>query len=391
MLLLPLPQSLVALILTISATIHPSTSISFPQLIEDHLPDLSLNQLLPRGSCATPCGYYGQVCCPQGQACYTDSANQAQCSAAPQTTARAQSSSGGGGQYQMFTTTYVETDLQTVTSTYSSLVTSAAGPGCKYSLGETACGNTCCSSGQFCLAPNQCAAAGGGGSSGYYSSFYTVTTATAGGGGSAPLRPTSGTIVTITSTGSATTTVPYVTPVGTDGSSLIGAQASSSGGGGLSGGAIAGIVIGVLVGLFLLFLLCACLCFRGLIDGLLGILGLRDRRRRTRETTYIEERRSSHHHGSAARVGSDRNRGRTGMRTWFGTRPSRVTERREERKTGGGMGGLAGVGAGLGTLALLLGLKRNRDQKRRQDEMSEASGYGSYYTDEYTTSASKYL
>ena len=378
-----LPPTLISFLVTISSTIRPARSISIPIL--ENLPDLSFNQIFPR-QCQTPCGYYGQVCCAAGQYCYTDSANQAQCGsgAAPQTTARAQSSAAGGS-YQMFTTTYVETDLKTVTSTFSSMVTSAAGPSCKASLGETVCGTTCCSAGQFCQA-GQCVANGGGGSSGYYSSFYTVTTSTATGG--APLRPTSGTVVTVTSTGSATTTVPYVTPVGTDGGSLIGAQPSSSGGG-LSGGAIAGIVIGVIAAIIILLLICACLCFKGLLDGLLGILGLRDRRRR-RKTTYIEERRTSHHHGETAVAGSRySDRERRGRRTWFGTRPGRVTERKEESRTGGGLGGIASVGAGLGALALALRLKRSGD-KRKQDEKSETTGYGSsYYTNEYTTSASE--
>lgn len=167
----------------------------------------------------------------------------------------------------------------------------------------------------------------------------------------------------------------------------MGAEPSTSGGG-LSGGAIAGIVIGVLLGIGLLIALCVCCLLKGCLDGLLGILGLRNNRKTRREETYIEERRSSHHHAGGAYAGSV-DRRRTGGRTWFGTRPGRVTERRTEKKTGGGLGGLGAVTAGLGTLALVLGLKR-RSERRKADEMSQTTGYGSsYYTDEYTTSASE--
>lgn len=392
-----IPSPLFSLILAIFSTPSQISAVSIP-ILDELMPDLSFNQLSPR-ACANPCGFYGQVCCSAGQYCFTDSNNQAQCGNSPQQTSASAAPAQSGGSWQMFTTTYVQTDLTTVTSTYSSLISSApttnqgsqsSGVACRYSLGETECGSTCCSAGQFCDASRQCVANGGGGSSGAFSTLYTVTTSAAN-TGSAPLRPTSGTVITVTSTGSATTTVPFQTPVGTDGGSLVGAEPSSSGGG-LSGGAIAGIVIGVLLGIALLIALCVCCLLKGCLDGLLGLLGLRNNRRR-REETYIEERRTSHHHhgaagaAGAAYAGSDRRRG---GRTWFGTRPSRVTEKRTEKKTGG-LGGLAGVGAGLGTLALILGLKRRRDQKRR-DEGSVTTGYGSsYYSDEYTTSASEYL
>jgi hypothetical protein len=205
---------------------------------------------------------------------------------------------------------------------------------------------------------NQCAAAAGG-SSAYYSSFYTVTQ-----NPSVPVRPTSNTVLTVTSTGVATATVPFSAPVGTDGSTLIGAQATTSGSS-LSPGAIAGIVIGVIAGIILLLLICLCCCARGAIDGIMGIFG-GGRKRRT-ETTYIEERRS--HRGS-----------RPAGRTWFGTRPTRVDRTEKKKKKAGGLGGLATVGAGLGGLALLLGLKRKRDQR---NDAKSSSSY-SYYDDSFT-------
>ncbi|KAL2430672.1 hypothetical protein ABEF95_012494 [Exophiala dermatitidis] len=317
--------------------------------------------------CESPCGYYGLLCCGAGEVCYTDANNQAQCGAGPTTTAAAV---GGSGQWQYYTTTYVETDLKTVTQTFSSYIP-ASTKSCSYSLGETACGNVCCLSGQYCQSSGVCVAVGGG-SSGYYSSLYTVTTVVTN-TASAPLRPTSNTLVTVTSqVGSATTTQPFVTPVGTGGSIITGSTSTSSGG--LSGGAIAGIVIGVIAGIILLLLLCACLCFKGLIDGLLAIFGLGPRRKRrtVEEEVYVER-----HHRSGRG-------GRTGGRTWFGQRPARTEVVEEKRSSGIGKAGW--VAATLGGLALFLGLKRRRD--RRDDKSS--SGYGSsYYYSDYTVSSSE--
>ena len=337
--------------------------------------------------CANPCGYYGQVCCAAGEVCFTNAANQAQCGAGSgsQTT---QAANANNGQWQMFTTTYVETESVTVVSTYSSFVpaattnnlvqtvtvpaaTASSTSSCTYSLGETPCGSVCCAAGQYCDTSTSTCAAVGGGSSAYYSSFYTVTQSAI-----VPLRPTSGAVITVTSTSTSTnkasTTQAFQTPVGTDGSTLIGAQASSSGGG-LSGGAIAGIVIGVIAGIIILILLCLCCCAKGILDGLLSLFGLGpSRRRRTTEETYIEERHSR--------------RGRTGGRTWFGMGPSRV-DRVDRKKSSGGWGGLAGVTAGLAGLAILLGLKRRHD--RRRDEKSDDGTASSYFDSEYYTSASE--
>lgn len=323
--------------------------------------------------CANPCGYYGQLCCQSGEYCYTDSSGQAQCGADDKANTITVTQVAGGG-YQYYTTTYVETDLKTVTKTYSSYVEAktAASDDCSYAKGQTLCGNMCCNSGQYCQQAGMCVAVPG--SSGYYSSLYTVTvtdTASA----VAPLRPTTKTVITLTSTDTALntvvtmtrtdtalSTVPYQTPVGTDGAVLTGTQVESTGGG-LSGGAIAGIVIGVIAGIILLLLICACCCFKGLLDSLLALFGLGPRRRKRREEVIYEERR---HHGG---------------RTWYGAqRPS--GSRYEEKKKKSKLGAF-GAGAGLlGGLAAVLGLKK------KKDERDDKSGY-SYYDSEYYTSSSK--
>jgi hypothetical protein len=58
----------------------------------------------------------------------------------------------------------------------------------------------------------------------------------------------------------------------------------------------------------------------------------------------------------------------------------------EKRRTSGGWGGLATVGAALGGLALLLGLKRRRDRRREEDKDS-VSYYDSYYSSNYTSAS----
>ncbi|KAL8722538.1 MAG: hypothetical protein Q9225_001006 [Loekoesia sp. 1 TL-2023] len=207
-----------------------------------------------------------------------------------------------------------------------------------------------------------CVAAGG--VSGDVSSFY-YSSVTAAASGTAFVRPTSNTVQTVTSTGSATTTVPYQSASATQGGSTAGMTATTSNNG-LSGGAIAGIVIGVLAGIIVLLLICAVCCFRGLLDSVLAFFGLGPRRRR-QETTYIEERHSHH-------------TGRGGGGRWWGTSgPSRID--RPPRKESGGFGGVTAVAAGLGTLAVLLGLKRRRD-RRDKESYGTASSYS--YSD-YTS------
>lgn len=336
------------------------------------LQGLSWGSLFGRGECAgTLCGYNSQLCCPVGEACYTDSSNQAQCSStavAATTTAYA-----ANGYWTQYTTTYVETDLVTVTSVMSSyipeqttaLVATTTSASCNYAYGDTPCGNICCASDQYCYTSGYCTANVGGGSSGYYSTIVSTS------GYSAPLLPTSSTLVVATATISPTTTIPFVTPLSatyTSGATATGTlvPVSTAHSSSLSGGAIAGIVIGVLLGLALLFLICFYCCLKGLFDGVLALLGL-GKRRRTTETEYIEERR---HHSSY---------GGGGGRTWYGSRPSRV-ERRSEKKSGGS--NLLGIGAALAGLWALLGLSRRRDRKRQEKSEYTGSSYGSYYTSE---------
>ncbi|KAJ5762357.1 uncharacterized protein N7511_005739 [Penicillium nucicola] len=309
--------------------------------------------LAEESNCANPCGYNGWLCCETGETCTTNSENQAVCAA----------SGSGSGSYEYFTTIYTltETDMSTITSVWSSQIAAATSTGtCRVDLGETKCGTTCCEAAQECD-NGECVA----------ESSSVAITAT-GAEATPGVRQTSNGASTVTQTSAPTTTEGFTAPVGTDGADLIGVKAASSGG--LSGGAIAGIVIGTIAGVILLLLICACLCFKGAIDGLLAALGIGKRRRK--ETTYVEERHSHHSHGS---------RPPPAGRTWFGSRPHGDSEV-SEKKSGFGWGSVAIV---LGALALCLGLKRRKDRDHDDDktESSYPSSYY-YYSDYYTNSAS---
>ncbi|KPI35007.1 uncharacterized protein AB675_11954 [Cyphellophora attinorum] len=310
--------------------------------------------------CNNPCGSGGWLCCPDDTTCYTDSEDKAQCA------------SGG-----YITSTYVLTNLQTVTTTIA-IGAAQTGSSCKWSIGETSCGSTCCNSQEFCASQeNSICQDNGAGSSGYYSSLRTVTTiitnTAAVGTASQPFLPTSNTVVTVTATGTAgelTTTRGFIAPTST-----IISESSGGGGGGLSGGAIAGIVIGVLAAIIILILICLCCCAKGILDTILGIFGLGDRKRRRTEEVEVYE--SRHHHGSRR----GRSASAAGRRTWFGTKPRRSTSVVEEKKSSG-WGRAVGVTAGLAGLAAFLGLKRRRDRKDHKSEVS----YGSSYYSDYTSS-----
>ncbi|KAF2405303.1 hypothetical protein EJ06DRAFT_20249 [Trichodelitschia bisporula] len=322
--------------------------------------------LFERGNtCAagtTSCGFYGQLCCTSSESCITDSNNQAQCVAAVQGANAAVSSSGA---WAVYTSTWVETNLVTKTSVYSSWVPAATGTGtCKpnWANNESPCGSICCKSGQYCYSDGVCAPAGANG--------FTTT-------GVGPIiRPTTGTGVIVTQTASPTTTMAFQTPAPANNGTAVPSKSH------LSGGAIAGIVIGVLLGIALLFLLCLFCCLKKGFEGILALLGIgRKKERRTRhvEETIISSR---HRHGGAAVVAEDRR--------WYGggggRASSRVSDRRQKRT--GGLGGMAAVTAGLGGLALALGLRRK--EKRAKSEVSSTGyTYESYsYTDESASSRS---
>ncbi|KAF2199070.1 hypothetical protein GQ43DRAFT_421066 [Delitschia confertaspora ATCC 74209] len=334
--------ALVAIIFSSSVSAKP-----YPVHIEE-LRQLHNASQLERRDCpsGTPCGWSGQICCASNEYCYTDSNNQAQCGqgAAP--------TSG----WVYYTTTWVETGFTTRTSVYSSYVggTAQAVPTSTCTGAQSPCGGMCCDMGYYCQYSGQCALIGGasGGASG--------------GVPSAPLRPTSSTLVVITATGSPTTTVPFQTPIATGANATL--TEGQPSGGGLSGGAIAGIVIGVIAGILLLILLCLYCCAKAAFDGFLALVGMgKKNRKHTHEETYIEE----HHHSSAAGSG----------RRWHGSRPPPPPKKKS------GLGGMLGVGAALGGLALALGMKRRHD--RHDDEKTTISDttYGTY-TSYYTSTSS---
>ena len=325
------------------------------------------------------CGWDGQYCCASGQSCITSS-TIALCEYA---TAAAVSTAYSNGQWEMFTTTYVETDLETIVTVYSSFIPVATQPAqtqvvvttveatsapaqtviCNANLGQVSCGNICCAQGQFCAYSGQCQA-NGGSSTNVIATFVQSTAETT---ASAFIRPTSATTQTVIETGTFTATVPFQTPVGTDGSSLTGITATQTNTG-LSGGAIAGIVIGVLLAILFLFLLCVCCLGKAVFDTILGLFGLgkNARRRRVTDTTIIEERHSRH----GGRVTG-------GGRTWYG-RQTGDGPSRPQKKTSGWTEAL-GIGAALTTLYVVLGLKRKKDEKSQYT----ASSYSySDYTSE---------
>ncbi|KAL4860411.1 hypothetical protein BDV12DRAFT_110344 [Aspergillus spectabilis] len=291
--------------------------------------------------CDNPCGYYSQLCCASGEVCTTDDNDQAVCSSSDS------DSGSGSGSWETYSSTYVvtETDVQTLTSVWSSWIASPTSSTCQADLGETECGDDCCGAAYACR-DKKCVLDA-------TTSLGPTNTA------NPPTRPTDSNTFTET----ATTTQGFEAPVSTDGSEAIGVDAPDDSGG-LSGGAIAGIVVGTLAGVFLLFLLCLCLCFRGILNSILACLGIG---RKKREETYVEEHHSHHTH-------------RPPGRTWFGTRPS--GDHNGEGKSR--WGSLATIGIVIGAIALCLGLRRKKDQDEKSDYTYPS--YYSYYTS--TTSES---
>jgi hypothetical protein len=344
--------------------------------------DLGLTFLMPR-QCASFCGADKQFCCNAQEQCYTVEGNRATCSTPP---AAAATQAGGGGGYAVYTFTYTETDLVTRTTTSTSwwaappstvyipapAPTVAETPAiCDTSIGQSSCGIICCDSTQRCKVSGECEIR----PTSTFIGFQPVPQPTSPGTFSAPYRPTSSGVLTVTNTQAPTTTAPFLAPATVSGSTLPSAF-PVEGGGGLSAGAIAGIVIGVIAGLLLLLLICFCCCVKAGFDGLLALFGMGKRKRRSTEKIETVEHYSRHGSHAGSRPG--------GVGGWFGG-PARVDSSRKNKSSG--LGGIGAVGAGLAGLALALGLKRREDKKARPARSDISS---SYYTDSYTgTSASK--
>lgn len=225
---------------------------------------------------------------------------------------------------------------------------------CAPDKGETACGPICCASNQYCVVSGQCGVSGFGASAASSSPY------------SAPLRVTSSTLLTVTTSISPTTTEAFQSAIATSNVTLT--EAMSSNGSGLSGGAIAGIVIGVLAAIILLILLLMFLCARALWDSVFGSSRRNDDRRPTRVT---EETYYSRHDS------------RNDNRTWYGNdRPSRPPPRKNNNNNG--ISPWAGIAAALGGLAVGVGMKRREERKRQQryEEKSSTRSGDSYYSGE---------
>ncbi|KAK1826147.1 hypothetical protein QBC39DRAFT_398661 [Podospora conica] len=313
---------------------------------KDDLHAAGYGYLMPR-QCNQYCGLDNQYCCNAGSTCLTV-AGIATCSPA-----------GNAGGFVVYTTTW--TQAATYTSTYSSYFPAFTGNGNSCipveGSGQSACGPICCAKDQYCAYNGQCLMGSGGG--------LVQTTVTSGGlvfttQFSAPYRVTSGTgTLTGVPAGATTTGAGGATPE------------ESTDGGGLSPGAIAGIVIGTIAGIILLLLLCFCCVVRGLWHGVMAILGLGKKK----ETVIEEER---------YRRSSSRHSGRDAHGAWYGGaagggRPGTVSGRKEKKSEGKG---LLGLGAALGTLWLLLGLKKDKKGKKSTKSRSDVSS--SYYSDSYT-------
>jgi len=365
-----LPQ-LSLLFLTFQSAIASPLSSNFADLV-----DLQNNTISKRGE--NCCGYWG-LCCGPNAVCYTDINTQAQC---------ATTSMSGAGYWQYYTSVWVETDTITKTKTYSSYIAQAVATTTAYvapisiqtggavacSSEQHACGNICCASSQYCLVSGQCATAAPLVTTTLVAPVVVTTLFSS---YSAPLRPTSSGVVTVTvKTTTASPTVAFIVASATGSANAVTLQNTSTGG--LSGGAIAGIVIGILFIVFLLFLLCLYFCFKAGWEGLTAIFGIGSGGRRKK---VREERRVYHRNGSRAE-----------SRSWYGSDGPRRPQREKKSSGGGLFSGFTGVAAGLAGLAAVLGLSRANDRKRRDEKSEYSDDYSdTTYSTEYTRSDDRKL
>ncbi|RMD43323.1 hypothetical protein DV735_g1878, partial [Chaetothyriales sp. CBS 134920] len=276
--------------------------------------------------CANPCGYYGQLCCAANEVCYTDASNQAQCGESSVVSGGTTTAAAQNGYYTFWTTTFLQTDYSTVTSTMSSFVAVAATT-TTVVAGCDSCTTLSC---QYSLGETPC-----GNTcckSGYWCQQDNMCVAVNGVSTLASTWATVTTIVTNTASAAARpTSNAFGVPVSTGTSGVI-----------------------------------------GLLDGVLALFGMGHNRRR-RRTEEVDVYESRHHYSGGA----------AGGRTWFGARPTTTTRIEEKKKKSSGFAKLAGAGAFLGALALVLGLKRRHDERR--DSKSDVSYGSSYYSYDYDT------
>ncbi|KAL1838305.1 hypothetical protein VTJ49DRAFT_2817 [Mycothermus thermophilus] len=331
-------------------TLHHAAAIPYPRDQHNAMLAAGYGYLLPRqGQCHQHCGHNNMYCCDEGTQCYTSN-GIAGCSAY------------AGGGWAWYTTTWTVT--QTFTRTYNSWIPAATGPSdggdCvpPPGSGQIACGKICCASWQYCAYEGQCMANNPGAvPTTYTSDGVTITTQF-----SPPWRVTSSTVdgdgPTPTGDDPAATDTAGVVVPGDD-------TTTEEGGGGLSGGAIAGIVIGTIAGVALLLLICACCVIRGLWHGVMAVLGFG--KKKDSDRSSIHSNRDNHS-------------------SWYGGRPSSAGARKEKKKGAG----LLGLGALLGTLALLLGLRRDKKKRQGGSTIKTRSDVSSsYFSDSYTGTSSR--
>jgi hypothetical protein len=304
------------------------------------------------------CGADRQYCCTGGSTCYTDVGNIAKCGA-PTPGAFA----AGASSLVYYTTTIVLTNLQTVTSTYSTLI-GAPATTTQYlaqstlicATNQDSCGALCCNHGiETCAGLGSCVSIGAMPTSTPYS---------------APLRPTGVLTTVVTAIVSPTTTQTFVPAQSGNSTIPIGATGGNSG---LSAGAIAGIVIGVLAAVIILILICFCCVLRAGFDAILGIFGL-GRKRREERVEITEERYSRRGSGS-------RRESHTG---WFGGgRRTRVEEKKKSSTLAKEGGIIAGIALALAGLWAVLGFRKKQRAKPPRSDVSYTT-----YTDSYSGAGS---